>query len=44
LRLIGKQCGPIPFEYTWKDAVRYAISIGAQTDALSFICENAKGE
>lgn len=42
LDLIGKQCGPIPFEYTWKDVVRYALSIGAQTDELPFIYENAK--
>jgi acyl dehydratase len=41
--LIGKKCGPIPFQYTWRDAVRYAISIGAQTDELPFIYENAKG-
>jgi acyl dehydratase len=41
--LIGKKYGPMPFEYTWKDTVRYALSIGAQTDELPFIYENAKG-
>jgi len=41
--LIGKKCGPIPFQYTWKDVVRYAISVGAQTDELPFIYENATG-
>jgi len=43
LGLIGKECGPISFEYTWKDVVRYALSIGAQTDELPFIYEKAKG-
>jgi acyl dehydratase len=43
LNLLGKKHGPIPFEYTWKDVVRYALSIGAQTEELAFIYENAKG-
>jgi acyl dehydratase len=43
MNLVGKKCGPIPYEYTWKDVVLYALSIGAQTDELSFIYENAKG-
>jgi len=43
LDLIGKKCGPIPFEYTWKDVVVYALSIGAQTEELPFIYENAEG-
>lgn len=43
LNLIGKTYGPLPFEYTWKDVVRYALSIGAQTDELPFIYENTKG-
>ena len=42
--LIGKRCGPLPFEYIWKDVARYALSAGAQTDALSVIYENAEGE
>jgi len=43
LDLIGKKCGPIPFAYTWKDVVIYALGIGAQTEELQFIYENAKG-
>ncbi|MGA3112977.1 MAG: MaoC/PaaZ C-terminal domain-containing protein [Syntrophobacteraceae bacterium] len=43
LELIGRKCGPIPFEYTWKDVVLYALGIGAQTDELPFIYENAEG-
>ena len=43
LGLIGRKCGPIPFEYTWKDVVVYALSIGAQTTELPFIYENAEG-
>ena len=43
LDLIGKKYGPISFEYTWKDVVLYAMSIGAQADELPFIYENAKG-
>lgn len=43
LSLIGKRCGPIPFNYTWKDVVLYALSIGAQADELPFVYEGAKG-
>jgi acyl dehydratase len=43
LDLIGKKYGPVSFEYTWKDVVLYALSIGAQTEELPFIYENAKG-
>ncbi|HUL23641.1 MAG TPA: MaoC/PaaZ C-terminal domain-containing protein, partial [Thermodesulfobacteriota bacterium] len=43
LRLIGKKYGPISFEYTWRDVVLYALSIGAQAEELPFIYENAKG-
>ena len=43
MSLIGRKVGPILFEYTWKDVVRYAISVGAQTDELPFIYENATG-
>jgi acyl dehydratase len=42
LGLVGKKYGPISFEYTWKDVVLYALSIGAQAEELSFIYENAK--
>lgn len=43
LDLIGKKYGPIPFEYTWKDVVIYALGIGAETEELQFIYEDAKG-
>jgi acyl dehydratase len=43
LSLIGKKYGPIPFEYTWKNVVLYAIGIGAQAEDLPFVFENAKG-
>ncbi len=43
LNLIGKKYGPIPFAYTWKDVVLYAIGIGAQAEELPFVYENAKG-
>ena len=43
LRLVGKKYGPISFEYTWEYVVLYALGIGAQTEELSFIYENAKG-
>ncbi|MBI4963199.1 MAG: MaoC family dehydratase N-terminal domain-containing protein [Desulfomonile tiedjei] len=43
LDLIGKKSGPMPFEYTWKDVVLYALGIGAQTEELPFVYENAKG-
>ena len=43
LDLIGKKFGPIPFTYTWKDAVLYALSIGAQTEELPFLYENVAG-
>ena len=43
LNLIGKKYGPIPFEYTWKNVVLYAIGIGAQAEELPFVYENAKG-
>jgi len=43
LRLVGKKYGPISFEYTWKDVVLYALSIGAQSEELPFIYENFKG-
>jgi acyl dehydratase len=31
------------FEYTWKDVILYALGIGAQTDELAFIYEDAPG-
>ncbi len=43
LNLIGRKCGPVHFEYKWKDVVLYALSVGAQADELSFVYENAEG-
>jgi len=43
LRLVGKKYGPISFEYTWKDVVLYALSIGAQAEELPFVYEDVKG-
>jgi acyl dehydratase len=42
LDLVGKKYGPIPFEYTWKNVVIYALGIGAQTEELPFVYENAQ--
>lgn len=36
LSIVGKKLGPVPFNYTWKDVVLYALGIGAQTDELLF--------
>lgn len=43
LGLIGKKFGPMPFKYTWKDVVLYALSIGAQTEELPFVYEGVTG-
>jgi acyl dehydratase len=37
--LIGKRTNPTVFEYTWRDVVLYALSVGAQADELQFIYE-----
>jgi acyl dehydratase len=41
--LVGKKYGPISFEYTSKDVILYALSIGAQAEELPFVYENVKG-
>ena len=43
LNLVGKKYGPLPFEYTWRNVVLYAIGIGAQAEELPFVYENVKG-
>jgi acyl dehydratase len=43
LSVIGKKTEPRVFEYTWKDAVLYALGVGATADELSFVYENASG-
>ena len=42
LDLIGKELEPIAYQYTWKDAVLYALGIGATPKDLNFVYENAK--
>lgn len=43
LSVIGKPMGPVVSEYTWKDVVLYALSVGATPDELSLVYENAPG-
>jgi len=43
LSVIGRKSEPKVFEYDWKDAILYALGIGAQTDELAFVYENAPG-
>ncbi|MFI5290079.1 MAG: MaoC/PaaZ C-terminal domain-containing protein [Polyangia bacterium] len=39
LGLVGKKSDPTPFSYTWKDAVLYALGVGAKIDELDFLYE-----
>src|SRR5262249_45874533 len=39
LSLVGKKSDPMPFAYTWKDAVLYALGVGAKVDELDFLYE-----
>src|SRR3954469_23871946 len=39
LDLVGKKSDPTPFSYTWKDAVLYALGVGAKIDELDFLYE-----
>jgi acyl dehydratase len=43
LGIVGKKLGPSVFNYTWRDVVLYALSIGAQTHEAAFIYEGASG-
>jgi len=43
LSVIGKKTEPKVFEYTRKDVILYALGVGASTNELSFIYENAQG-
>jgi len=36
---IGKKIGPLRKEYTWKDAVLYAVGVGAGFDELDYTYE-----
>jgi len=37
--IIGKPTAPASFSYTWKDAVLYALGIGAKKDELDYLYE-----
>jgi acyl dehydratase len=39
LDLVGKKSDPIPFAYTWKDTVLYALGVGAKVEDLDFLYE-----
>src|SRR4051812_16974610 len=39
LDLVGKKSGPVPFTYTWKDVVLYALGVGAKAEELDFLYE-----
>ena len=39
LDLVGKKSDPIPFAYTWKDTVLYALGVGAKVDELDYVYE-----
>ena len=39
LDLIGKKSKPIPFSYSWKDTVLYALGVGVKADELDFLYE-----
>ena len=43
MNLVGKRSEPFVLEYTEKDVILYALSVGAQADELHFVYENAKG-
>ncbi len=43
LNVIGKPMGPVVSDYTWKDVVLYALSVGATPDELDLVYENAPG-
>lgn len=39
LDLVGKKSAPVPFQYTWKDCVLYALGVGAKNEELDFLYE-----
>jgi acyl dehydratase len=39
LALVGKTSDPIPFHYTWKDTVLYALGVGGKIDELDYLYE-----
>ena len=40
LDLVGKKSDPVAFHYTWKDAVLYALGVGAKAAELDYLYEN----
>jgi acyl dehydratase len=43
LSLLGRRSEPKTYEYTWKDVVLYALSVGAGAGDLALVYENAPG-
>jgi acyl dehydratase len=39
LDLVGKKSDAIPFSYTWRDTVLYALGVGAKADELDYLYE-----
>lgn len=39
MELVGKKSEPITFDYTWKDAVLYALGVGAKIGELDYLYE-----
>jgi acyl dehydratase len=43
LSLVGRRTEPKNFEYTWKDVVLYALSVGTSAEELPLVYEKAPG-
>jgi acyl dehydratase len=39
LDIVGKKSEPVPFNYSWKEVVLYALGVGAKADELDFLYE-----
>src|SRR6478735_3924832 len=39
LQLVGKKSAPLPFTYSWKDTVLYALGVGGKAEELDFLYE-----
>jgi acyl dehydratase len=39
LKLVGKKSDPVPFQYSWKDTVAYALGVGSKAEELDFLYE-----
>ena len=42
-KTVSREPREFVFSYTWKEVILYALGIGAQTDELPFIYEDAPG-